>query len=103
LVPFPRADRLADYWRRHDMTSWTLQDAKAMFCEVVDRACREGPQVVTKRGEDAVVILSAEQFRQLTRRKAQENLAAFFRRSPLTELDPAWLARNRDKGREVAL
>ena len=85
------------------MASWALQDAKGRFSEVVDRARRDGPQIVTRRGAEAVVIVAAEQFRQLTRQGGTEDLVGFFAHSPLAELKPEWLARNRDKGREVSL
>lgn len=48
---------------------WQLQDAKARFSEVVDRAIREGPQVVTRRGRDAVVIIDAAEFERLRERR----------------------------------
>lgn len=85
------------------MKSWALQDAKAKFSAVIERACREGPQVVTRRGEEMVVILDVEQFRRLTRRQNQKNLACFFRHSPLAELNPEWLRRDQDAGREIVL
>ena len=85
------------------MASWALQDAKGRFSEVVEMARREGPQTVTKRGHAAVVIVSVEQFRQLTRREGREDLVSFFGRSPLRELEPRWLDRDRDAGREVKL
>lgn len=39
--------------------SWKLEDAKARFSEVVRLALTEGPQRVTRRGRDAVIV-SAE-------------------------------------------
>jgi len=45
---------------------WQLQEAKQKFSQLVQRALDEGPQVVTRRGEEAVVVLSAEEFRRLT-------------------------------------
>ena len=36
--------------------AWQLQAAKQRFSELVERAQREGPQVVTKHGRDAVVV-----------------------------------------------
>ncbi len=48
------------------MKAWQLQEAKAKFSEVVEAAIREGPQTVTRRGEDAVVIVSHEVFVALT-------------------------------------
>lgn len=48
------------------MKAWQLQEAKAKFSEVVEAALHEGPQAVTKRGEDAVVILSHQAYLALT-------------------------------------
>ncbi len=48
------------------MKAWQLQEAKAKFSEVVEAALHEGPQAVTKRGEDAVVILSHQAYIALT-------------------------------------
>lgn len=45
------------------MDTWKLQDAKARFSEVVDRALADGPQIVTRHGTNAVVVISFEQFR----------------------------------------
>ncbi len=42
--------------------SWKLQDAKAHFSQVVREAIKKGPQYVTLRGTEAVVILSVEQY-----------------------------------------
>jgi len=44
---------------------WVLQDAKARFSELVRRVRSEGPQHVTVHGREAVVVLSAEEFRRL--------------------------------------
>jgi len=82
------------------MRHWQLQDAKNRFSEVVDSAVRNGPQVVTKRGVDTVVILSVKEYQNLTRPKS--SLVDFFRKSPLkgAGLD---LERNKDLAREVEL
>ena len=45
--------------------SWQLQDAKNRFSEVVQKARGEGPQVVTLRGEPAVVVVSIEEYEAL--------------------------------------
>ncbi len=45
--------------------SWRLQDAKARFSEVVRLAREAGPQRVTVRGRDAVVILSSDEYDRL--------------------------------------
>ena len=44
------------------MDAWKLQDAKARFSEVVDRALHDGPQVVTRHGENTVVIVAYRDF-----------------------------------------
>ena len=33
------------------MEHWQLQDAKNRFSEIVNKALRDGPQVVTRRGK----------------------------------------------------
>ena len=48
------------------MHTWQLQEAKRRFSEVVDLTLKEGPQLVTWRGEEAVVILAAKDYRHLT-------------------------------------
>ncbi len=48
------------------MHTWQLQEAKSRFSEVVDLTLKEGPQLVTRRGKEAVVILAAKDYRHLT-------------------------------------
>jgi prevent-host-death family protein len=45
---------------------WQLQDAKQRFSELVRHARREGPQVVTRHGEEVAVVVSIEEYRRLT-------------------------------------
>ncbi|MEO5348789.1 MAG: type II toxin-antitoxin system Phd/YefM family antitoxin [Magnetococcus sp. YQC-3] len=44
---------------------WSLQDAKNRFSSVVESARRGEPQIVTKRGIPAVVVLAAEEYERL--------------------------------------
>jgi prevent-host-death family protein len=44
---------------------WTLQDAKNKFSAVVEAAVQGEPQHVTRRGVDAVVVLSAREYKEL--------------------------------------
>jgi prevent-host-death family protein len=44
---------------------WTLQDAKNKFSAVVDAALKGTPQHVTRRGQPAVVVVSAGEFERL--------------------------------------
>ena len=80
--------------------SWQLQEAKSRLSQVVDHALREGPQTITLRGKPAVVVVSFEEFQNLTRPRT--SLREFFRQSPLydTDLD---LERSKDVSREVPL
>lgn len=48
-----------------DASPWRLQDAKAQFSELVDKALRGVPQHVTRRGKQAVVVLSEQDFEAL--------------------------------------
>ena len=79
---------------------WQLQEAKNQLSEVVRKAQREGPQVITLHGTDAAVVVSAKDYGTLSRPRGK--LVDFFRKSPLVgvELD---LARDQDTGRRVDL
>ncbi len=46
--------------------AWQLQEAKQRFSELVRRAEREGPQVVTRHGEEVVVVVPAEEYRRMS-------------------------------------
>jgi prevent-host-death family protein len=48
------------------MHAWQLQEAKSRFSELVELSLKEGPQLVTRRGEEAVVILAAKDYRRLS-------------------------------------
>jgi antitoxin Phd len=47
------------------MDTWQLQDAKARFSEFLDAAIEKGPQVVTRRGVEAAVLVPIEEWRRL--------------------------------------
>jgi len=87
--------------RNHAYRGWKLEDAKARFSEVVRRARTEGPQRVTVRGKDAVVVIAAEALdKLLPTAKPRQNLVAFLRSLGIGDLD---LAREHDTGRDIAL
>jgi prevent-host-death family protein len=81
---------------------WQLQTAKAQFSEVFRRARTEGPQHVTKLGKEEVVVISKEEFDQLTEPKPKQRLADFLLNSPLvgSGID---LERRKDYGRKIEL
>ncbi len=79
--------------------SWQLQEAKQRLSHVVQQALECGPQVVTRRGEEVVVILAMDEYRRL---KGEEpDFKEFLLNGPdLSVLD---LTRDRDLPREIDL
>ncbi len=47
------------------MHSWPVQDAKARFSEFLDACIAQGPQMVTKRGLEAAVLVPVDEWRRL--------------------------------------
>ena len=56
-------------------STWSVQDAKNRFSEVVEAARRQ-PQTVTKHGKPAVVVVAADEYERL--RKLQHLKAPSF-------------------------
>ena len=75
-------------------SAWRLQDAKAQFSALVDQAMRGVPQHVTRRGKQAVVVLSEQDYEALQRGAAgrADKPASFMEhllaipKSPISEL-----------------
>ena len=66
--------------------SWKLQDAKARFSELVNCALEGTPQIVTRRGEKAVVVMAYETYADL--QLVNKSLKDIFASAPkLTEKD----------------
>ncbi|THB63537.1 MAG: type II toxin-antitoxin system Phd/YefM family antitoxin [Spirochaetaceae bacterium] len=78
------------------MQTWSLQDAKARFSELVNLCLSEGPQMVTRHGHQAVVVVPASEFRPSDTRP----LGEFLLTAPRVELQ---IDRQRDEGRKVSL
>lgn len=79
---------------------WQLQDAKSKFSQLVDNAMRHEPQIVTKHGNNAVVVISFEDYLKFI--KPKDNLVSFLRGSPLMGLDLE-ITRNKDTPRDIEL
>jgi antitoxin Phd len=79
---------------------WQLQTAKNRLSELVEQASLVGPQVITLRGKDKVVVISIEQYEKLTR--PEVGLVEFFRSSPLVGLELDF-ERSPDTGRDIEL
>lgn len=82
-------------------TEWQLQTAKAKFSELFRLARTKGPQRITRQGKEAVILISDEQYAQLTVRSRQtKSIVQFFRESPLAGIDLG-LERDRDTGHDI--
>ncbi len=79
---------------------WQLQDAKNKFSNLVETAQRKGPQIVTKHGKEAVVVLSIDEYKRLI--KPKTNLVHFFKNSPLAD-NSIDLSRSKDIPRDINL
>ena len=80
---------------------WQLQTAKAKFSKVVKSAVDDGPQLITKAGNPAVYIISAEMYESKFSGNAKDRksiLLASPHHDTLLNLD-----RDHDEGREVEL
>jgi prevent-host-death family protein len=80
---------------------WQLQEAKAKFSEVFDKALTEGPQFVTRRGKEEVVLLPSGEYERLLKTTAPRvSLLKLLRSSPapLSDLD---LTRDDDPDRRI--
>ena len=84
--------------------SWEFQDAKNRLSEVVEKAVKEGPQTITRRGEPVAVVISAVEYRRLTQPK--QSLFEFLHNSPMAEAMAEYdldFSRSTDTGRPIDL
>jgi len=64
--------------------AWQLQKAKNQFSEVVSKAIKSGPQLITRRGAEVAIVLSYAEYRRLV--SSQRKLSTFLRESPLANV-----------------
>jgi len=80
--------------------TWTVAEAKAKFSELIDRARNRGPQIITRNGRTAVVVVASEEWERKTKRVG--SLAEFFAASPLRG-SGLKVRRAKDRPRKVVL
>lgn len=80
--------------------TWQLQEAKSKFSQLVDNAINKAPQVVTKHGDKAVVVLSFDEYSKMTKPKL--DLVSFLQQSPLSGVDID-THRSKDTPRDIEL
>ena len=79
------------------MRTWAVQDVKARFSELLEACIHDGPQMVTKRGEERAVLIPVAEWRRLTetrRPSLKELLLTDFARGALN-IPPRGKARRR--------
>jgi antitoxin Phd len=76
---------------------WQVQEAKQRFSEVLRHAQSDGPQIITRHGEEIAVIIDANEFHKLT--DEVPDFKEFLRSGPFwDDLD---LSRPEDQPREI--
>ncbi len=65
--------------------TWQLQEAKNKLSQVVDDALNDGPQIITRRGVEVVIVIAYDQFKKM--KFSEQKLSDFFRSSPLVGVD----------------
>jgi len=75
---------------------WQLQEAKQRFSELIRSVEADGPQFVTRHGEEVAVVVSIAEYRHL--RNAGEDFKKFLRSAPGVDLD---ISRSASPARQV--
>ena len=78
--------------------TWSVADAKARFSELIDLALTQGPQAITRRGREAAMVVSAEDWKRRTGRRG--SFLDFMQASPLRGSEVR-IERQRDRPRKV--
>jgi antitoxin Phd len=65
--------------------SWRLREARNRFSEVVEKALTEGPQHITRRGRQAVVVISEAEYQTLV--KPRRSLAEYLLSAPKADIE----------------
>ena len=65
--------------------TWQLQEAKNKLSQVVDNAVNSGPQIITRRGVEVVIVISYAEYQRMV--ASRGSLSDFFARSPLAGIE----------------
>ena len=79
-------------------TTWPLQDAKARFSELFSLVCEVGPQRVTRRGKEAIIMIAESEYAALSGQAG--SFVEFLLSGPKADLD---IQRPADFGRALEL
>ncbi|MBI4831728.1 MAG: type II toxin-antitoxin system Phd/YefM family antitoxin [Candidatus Lindowbacteria bacterium] len=81
---------------------WQLQTAKNKFSELVNKALTGDAQLVKRRGEPVVYVISAKAFDRMNK-PAGESLKKLLLNSPCKDIELAYDRSCNDTGRKVEL
>ena len=81
------------------MKTWQVQQAKTHLSELIEQARTDGPQLITRHGNEQAVVLSVEEYNKLVAHKP--DLRKHLLSGP--KVDDFTLKRKRDLGRKIEL
>ena len=80
---------------------WQVQEAKARFSALLDASVTDGPQIVSRRGVETVVLVAIEQWRKLERSARPTLKDLLLAEEPrVDDLTPPCFANGRGSGTE---
>lgn len=80
--------------------SWSVQDARAHFGDVIEAALNGKPQRITRRGKRAVVVVAEESWTGAAKPSSEMNLGEFLATFPLTAEEWAEARPSRPRGKD---
>jgi prevent-host-death family protein len=87
LVLFFKKELLPSFLEAPTMKRWPVQDAKARFSEMLETCLTDGPQMVTRRGEEAAVLVPADEWRRLEAHRGKSLKEWLLAPEPRCDLD----------------
>lgn len=86
---------------RESAQHWQVQEAKQRFSEVLRRAHDEGPQIITRHGEEVAVVIDMSEYRH-TQAKKKSFHDYLLSGSPFPDDFEDLIERDKDYGRDVS-
>jgi prevent-host-death family protein len=82
------------------MREWQVEEAETRFSELIRKAEHDGPQAITRRGQEVAVMLSKADYERLS--AGGQSLVDFMRRSPLYGYEEIEFTRDCSATRDAA-
>src|SRR5438445_192973 len=86
---------------REPAQHWQVQEAKQRFSEVLRRAHEDGPQVITRHGEEVAVVIDMSEYRH-TQAKKMSFHDYLLSGPPVPDDFDELIERDKDYGRDVS-